>query len=216
MSFHRAIIAALAALFVAGTASVALADCGGCGWAAPPIAYQPVPLYTSGGCGGCGGSFAVTYAPAAAYAPPAFAPAPAPIAPAPIAVDHWDTGGCGWGGCRGIGCGCGRCGCGGSALYAPAPIYVVNQGPEYTGPGVMIPYGTYSPEAGLAAPYDYPYISRPGYRHGYGGYAHRYFRGAGPRYAYGERGYVHPHPYGPTAYGHRYPYPRRPVGVRGW
>ena len=91
-------------------------------------------------------------------------PAP-PIAPAPIAVDHWDTGG--WGGC-----GCGSCGCAGAALYArpvaPAPIYVVNQGPEYTGPGIMVTYRTYSPQAGLAAPYDYPYISRPGYGYGYG------------------------------------------------
>ena len=113
---------------------------------------------------------------AAVYAPPAFAPAPPPIAPAPIAVDHWDTGGwgrCGWGGCGGIGCGCGSCGCGRGLLYgllaAPAPIYVVNQGPEYTGPGIMVPYHTYSPQAGFVAPYDYPYISGSGY-----GYGHRY------------------------------------------
>ena len=152
MSFHRVMMAALAALFVTGTASVALAGCGGCGWSGvAPFANAPAPLYVSGGCGGCG-SLAVTYAPAV-YAPPAFAPAPPPIAPAPIAVDHWDTGGwsgCGWGGCGGIGCGCGSCGCGRGLLYgllaAPAPIYVVNQGPEYTGPGIMVPYHTYSPQ----------------------------------------------------------------------
>ena len=165
MSFYRAMIAALVALFVTGTASVALAGCGGCGWSAvAPFAYPPAPLYVSGGCGGCG-SVAVTFAPPVAYAPPAFAPAPPPIAPAPIAVDHWDTGG--WGGC-----GCGRCGCGRAAEYAvpvaPAPIFVVNQGPEYTGPGIMVPYHTYSPQADLAVLYDYPYISAPGYGHRYG------------------------------------------------
>ncbi len=242
MSFHRAMIAALAALFVTGTASVAMADCGGCGWGGlAPFAYAPAPLYVSGGCGGCG-SLAVTYAPPV-YAPPAFAPAPPPIAPAPIAVVHWDTGGwsgCGWGGCGGIGCGCGSCGCGRGLLYglaaAPGPIYVVNQGPEYTGPGIMVPYRTYSPQAGFVAPYDYPYISGPGgygyghrygHRYGYGrgygygyrhGYAHPDYRGTAPRYASGERGYVHPHHYGygPTRYHHRYGHPHRPVGMRNY
>ena len=107
------------------------------------------------------------------------------------------------GGCGGIGCGCGSCGCGRGLLYglaaAPAPIYVVNQGPEYSGPGIMVPYHTYSPQAGFVAPYDYPYISGRGY-----GYGHRYGYGCAtamririiahrPRFAYGERGYVHPH-----------------------
>jgi len=231
MSFHRVMIAALAALFVTGTASVALAGCVGCGWSGvAPFAYPPAPLYVSGGCGGCG-SLAVTYAPPV-YAPPAFAPAPPPIAPAPIAVDHWDTGGwggCGWGGCGGIGCGCGSCGCGRGLLYgqlaAPAPIYVVNQGPEYSGPGIMVPYHTYSPQQGFVAPYDYPYISGPGYgyghRYGYGyhhGYAHPYYHRTGQRFAYGEHGYVHPHHYGygPTGYGHRYGHPHRPVGMRNY
>jgi hypothetical protein len=242
MSFHRVMIAALAALFVTGTASVATAGCGGCRWGGlAPFAYAPAPLYVSGGCGGCG-SLAVTYAPPV-YAPPAFAPAPPPIAPAPIAVDHWDTGGwsgCGWGGCGGIGCGCGSCGCGRGLLYglaaAPGPIYVVNQGPEYTGPGIMVPYRTYSPQAGFVAPYDYPYISGPGgygyghrygHRYGYGrgygygyrhGYAHPDYRGTAPRYASGERGYVHPHHYGygPTRYHHRYGHPHRPVGMRNY
>lgn len=225
MSFHRAMIAALAALFVTGTASAALAGCDGCGWGGlASFAYAPAPLYVSAGCGGCG-PLAVTYVRPVAYAPPAFAPAPPPVAPAPIAVDHWDTGG--WGGC-----GCGSCGCGASVLYAPAvapaPIYVVNQGPEYSGPGIMVPYKTYAPQANLVAPYDYPYIShRYGYGHrywyghhyGYGrGYAHPYYRGAASRLAYGEHGYVHPHHYGygPTGYGHRYGYPHRPVGMRNY
>lgn len=214
MSFHRIIIAALAAWFVTGTASVASADCGGCGWGSPAFfAYQPAPLYVFGGCGGCG-QLAVTYAPVP-YAPPAFAPAQPPLAPAPIAADHWDTGG--WGGWGG--CGCGRCGCGRSVVYAApalAPIYVVNQGPEYTGPGVVVPYGTYAPQADLAAPGDYPYVSHRGY--GYGvrrPYGHPYYHGAGPHFAYGERGYVHPHHYGPAPYWHRHPYLHRPLGVRG-
>jgi len=46
-------IAALAALFVTGTASVALAGCSGCGWGGlAPFAYAPAPLYVSAGCGG--------------------------------------------------------------------------------------------------------------------------------------------------------------------
>ncbi len=223
MSFHRVMIAALAALFVTGTASVAMASCGGCGWGGlAPFAYAPAPLYVSGGCGGCS-SLAVTYAPPV-YAPPAFAPAPPPIAPAPIAVDHWDTGGwsrCGWGGCGGIGCGCGSCGCGRGLLYgllaAPGPIYVVNQGPEYTGPGIMVPYHTYSPQAGFVAPSDYPYISGRGY--GYG-YRYGYGRGYGMR-PYGLRhAYAHPYDhrtgYGSTPYWHRHPHPHHPVEMRNY
>ena len=133
-----------------------------------------------GGCGGCGGGYAVTVEAPVAYAPPpppvayapppvayapppvAYAPPPVVLAPAPIAVDHWDTGGWGWNG----GCGCG-CGCGRSVVYAVAvqPFYVVNQGPVYSGPGLMIPYGTYSPQVGLAVPGEYPYIGRRWYRH---------------------------------------------------
>jgi len=103
------------------------------------------------------------------------------VAPDPIAVDHWDTngfGGCNFfgvfvGGCSGIGsCGwfsgpgsCGRpasCGvCGRPVGYrpAPSPVYIVNQGPEYSGPGFMILFKTYSPTTGLAAPGQFPYIS---------------------------------------------------------
>jgi hypothetical protein len=64
--------------------------------------------------------------------------------------------------------GCGGCG----GVYAtpaieptpiaPSPIYVVNQGPDYTGPGIMVPYRVYGPGAGYAY------------------YHHRYPRYAGP------------------------------------
>lgn len=131
------------------------------------------------GCGGCGayaviGAEPMAYAPAPmAYMPPPSAYMPAPVTPpvvlgpAPIAVDHWDTGG--WGGC-GCGCGCGR-----SMVYAvvmqPTPFYLVNQGPVYSGPGLMIPYGAYAPQVGLAPPGAYPYIGRRWYRH-HGHWAH--------------------------------------------
>ena len=52
----------------------------------------------------------------------------------------------------------------------------------------MVPYHTYSPQAGFVAPYDYPYISGRGYgyghRYGYGyrhGYAHPYYHRTGLR-----------------------------------
>jgi hypothetical protein len=93
---------------------------------------------------------------------------------------------------------------------APAPIYVVNQGPEYAGPGIMIPYRTWSPAAAYAPAAGYPYV--PGYHHGYGyRYGHRH-HGPGPRFAYRERVYAHPHHY-PVRYWHSYP--QRPLGVRG-
>ena len=84
------------------------------------------------------------------------------VAPAPIWVGPWSGG---WNGqnsvcSRGpwVGCGCYGCVLGGS-WGAPSPFYIVNQGPEYSGPGLMVPYGTYSPATGLAAPRKYPYIS---------------------------------------------------------
>ena len=184
MSFHRAILVASATLFAVGLSSAAFAGCGGCGFAAqavyaPPVYAQPAPI----------------------YAIPAPLPPPAVVAPAPIAVDHWDTGGCGTlGGCGG-GCGFGGCGgfssffgfnscnCARAFGYAPSPLYVVNQGPEYTGPGLMVPYQSYSPGAAFAPAINYPYIgSRYGYR-GPGYFPGRVYRG--PRYAYGARAYVH-------------------------
>ena len=65
-------------------------------------------------------------------------------------------------------------------VVQPVPVYVVNQGPVYSGPGLSDPrYGTwYAPRAVGA----YPYVSgRPGYyghRRAYYGhrYHHRYHR----------------------------------------
>jgi hypothetical protein len=140
----------------------------------------PAPVvYATSGCGGCGASVAY-------------------VQPAPVAT--WGTG----------------CGCGQSVVYAAAPvvepqiaaapIYVVDQGPEYSGPGIMIPYRTWSPA--VAAAVDYPYVSG-GYGsegYGYGGAYHH-----GPRYAYGQRFYGHPHH---MSHGWRYPH-RHPLDVRG-
>jgi hypothetical protein len=115
------------------------------------------------------------------YVRPAVRPAlspmePVAVAPAPIAVDHWDT--YGFGDCRYPGDYFGYCG--GFAAYAPLPpgapipygarrphmayrpgpgVYIVNQGPEYSGPGFMVSFKTYSPTTGLAGPRQFPYIS---------------------------------------------------------
>jgi hypothetical protein len=77
-------------------------------------------------------------------------------------------GGFGGGGCGGGGCG----GCGGCSstfgyhAAVPSPLYVVNQGPAYSGPGLTVPYGTYSPGTNLAAPGAYPYVAGRGYGYG--------------------------------------------------
>ncbi len=195
MLFHRAILVASTTLFAVGLSSAALAGCGGCGFEAPAASAPPV------------------YAqPAPVYAIPAPLPPPAVVAPAPIAVDHWDTGGCGTlGGCGG-GCGFGGCGfnsflgfnscnCARAVGYAPSPLYVVNQGPEYTGPGLMVPFQSYSPGAAFAPAINYPYIgSRYGYR-GPGYFPHAVYRG--PRYAYGAHVYVHPRYYRARPYLYR-------------
>jgi len=219
MTFCRAFLLAFGSLLAtAMTSAAALAGCGGCGWGPAPVAYasppayapeaayapeptyapapayQPAPAYGPVGCGGC------SVAPAMSYAPPQVEPMP--VAPAPIAVDHWDTGG--WGGCGGCG-GCGSCGA--SVAYvpqvAPSPVYVVNQGPEYSGPGFMVPYRTYSPYRDVAAPANYPYVRpwRPRYAHPYIApswrprYVHPYYRA---RYV------AHPHVNGPDPYWHRH------------
>jgi hypothetical protein len=118
------------------------------------------------------------YVPAVEVAPP-----PPPVQFAPSA----------WSG----GCGCGR-----QVVYAApqvevtpvalAPIYVVNQGPEYSGPGIMVPYHTYSPAAAWAPASGYPYVRGRGY-----GYGYRYHR-PGPRYGYREHGYMHAYHRGPA------------------
>jgi hypothetical protein len=105
-------------------------------------------------------------------------------------------GGFGGGGCLGGGCG----GCGGcSATFgyhpvAPSPLYVVNQGPEYSGPGLMVPFGTYSPATNVAAPGAYPYVAGHGY-----GYGPRYPRPYyGSRYTYTGRYWGNPSRYYPN------------------
>lgn len=200
MSLHRASLFAITALFTAGMTSIASAGC--CDWgASAPFAYAPT------GCGGgCG-----TPTAAIIYAQPV-APAPAPVI-----VSTWATG---WG----TGCGCQRAVAYAAPVLAPtpiapAPIYVVNQGPEYAGPGLMVPYRTYSPAAAYAASSAYPYV--PGYGYGYGTpayYPHHVYGRPAPRIAYRERVFAHPRYYAQHYYGPMprwRPYPHRPLGVRG-
>lgn len=208
MSFHRAILVASTTLFAIGLSSAAFSGCGGCGFG-PQAAYAP----------------AVYAQPVPADAIPAPLPPPEAVAPAPIAVDHWDTGGCGALGDCGVGCGafgrpacgdgcrfggCGgfhtflgfnSCDCGRAVGYAPSPLYVVNQGPEYSGAGMMVPYQAYSPGAAFAPAINYPYVG-PGYGYREPGYLpHRVYRD--PRYAYRTRVYVHPRYYRARPYLYR-------------
>lgn len=192
MSRHRVVLVALATIFTAGITSAALACCE---WGGPaPIGYG-----YGYGCGGC--------APVATYAEPVVPPLVTPAV--------------GWGG----GCGCSACGgCG--AVYAtpaleptpiaPAPIYVVNQGPDYTGPGLMVPYRVYGPDAGAAPPAAYSYVAGEAYPARYG--LNPYYAGAGPVIPYRERAYYHrlyPRYAGPVGPYHPYPrYPHRPISAR--
>jgi hypothetical protein len=220
MSFKRSILVAIATMITVGMTQVAFAGC--CDWGGQaPVAYAQT------GCGGCG---------TAAYAPIVYATpvAPQPIAvgcgncgapvtccapsyaayAAPVAQWGGGCGGCGapvgYGGYGGYGGGYSGCGnCGVPAVYTtPAPLYVVNQGPAYEGPGLMVPYHSYAPSAEYApAPATPPYEGGygGGYAGGYGGgYAHpypmhRYY----PHVAYGGGGYYHPHVMGPHYYGGR-------------
>jgi hypothetical protein len=185
MAFHRTIFVAIATLFTVGMTSGAFAGCGmwdGCGgwggWSGS--------VGWGTGCGGCG---VVAYAPVT-YAVPVTTYA-VPLAPAPIEV--------------------GGCNCGGSIGYAapsiaPSPVYVVNQGPEYTGPGVMEPYRTYNPAPEYAPAASYPYISPAGYGPGYGYGWHGYdYRRPGfyARPFYGPRLSYHPRFYGPVRHYYR-------------
>jgi hypothetical protein len=222
MSFKRVNLVALAAFFSIGMTQLASACCGGWGYGAP-VAYAGVGY--GGGCGGCGGPtaaavFAAPVAPTPVVAAAVYAE---PVVAAPIYVNRVVPTGfggpcCGFNGCGNCGYGgdwsggCGSCGggwgggCGGCGVtaYAAPSLYVVNQGPVYAGPGLTVPYQTYSPEASYVPATDYPYV--PGY--GYGGAYPRPYYGAGygyaPRYGYGAR-------YG---YGVRYGYRPR-YGYRG-
>jgi len=179
----RVTFVALATFMTVGSTSAAFACCGA------PV-YAPAPAYYApSGCGGCAPAAPVTYEPAVEVAPPP---------PVQVAVPAWSGG----------------CGCGRPVVYvappvevtpiAPAPIYVVNQGPEYSGPGIMVPYRTYSPAAAYAPASGYPYVGGPGY-----GYRHH---GPWRRYAYREHGYLHAYHHGPAG---RSRYYSRPLNVRG-
>jgi len=161
MSLKRSILVALATMFAAVAAPAAHAQvgygfgpvgygygqagCGGCGTVAyAPIVYAqpiaPAQIYVNSGCGNCG----VPVTPCCA--------APVMQAPAPI-VGGW---GGGWGGCGGCAAPVASC-CGTPGVYtAPAPVYMVDQGPDFTGPGIMEPYRTYAPPAQYAPPPAYP------------------------------------------------------------
>jgi hypothetical protein len=202
MSFQRSILVAIATLITVGMTQVAFAQygCGGCGTAvyAPVIYATPVePQPIAVGCGNCGAPVTCCAPSVAAYA-------------APIAQWGGGCGGCGapvgYGGYGGYGggygggySGCGNCGT--PAVYTtPAPLYVVNQGPAFEGPGLMVPYHSYAPPVEYAPPPAYPPYAG-GYGGGYGGeygggYGHPYYHHA----AYGA-GY--PHMMGPHYYGGR-------------
>lgn len=208
MSFHRVLVVAVATLFSVGMTSIASASC--CGWGySAPVAYAPVAPAGYGGCGACGAPTA-----AAVYAQPV---APAPIMVNPVVPTafggpccSWSgCGNCGWsdwsGGCGSCGVtawnggGCGNCGYGGGCgncgpvAYAAPSVYVVNQGPVYSGAPVMA-YQTYTPETAYVPATDYPYVPGSGYGYGYGTvpayppyYRRPYYA---PRYAY-RRPYIH-------------------------
>jgi hypothetical protein len=155
MSLRRTALCVLAFLSTAGMTSVASAGC--CGWG-----VQAPVAYASAGCGGCGTpTAAVVYAQPVAPTPP------------PVVVRGWDWTPT-WGAAWGTNWGC----CHRTFVYAatpavelmpvaPAPIYVVNQGPDYTGPGIVVPYHTWTPASSYVVPGSYPYLSRGYHRWGY-------------------------------------------------
>jgi hypothetical protein len=225
MSLYRVTLVAVATLFSIGMTSLASACCN---WGySNPVAYTAA---APGGYGCCGGQMAAAvYAQPLAPAPIVAANNVTPFGGPCCGWSGCGNCG-GWsGGCSSCGGGCGGgCGlfgggvgwggggwggggcCGGSwgggccartVGYAlmPAP-YVVNQGPTYSGPGLMQPYATYSPDTAYAPASDYPYV--PGY--GYGPapvsppyYSHLYYR---PHYAVRAPVYGRPVAPGPHYY----------------
>ncbi len=230
MSFQRSILVAIATMITVGMTQVAFAGCcdwggqapiayaqtgcGGCGTAAyAPVIYAtpiaPAPIAVGTGCGNCGAPVTCCAPSVAVYS-------------APVAQWGGGCGGCGgqvgyggygaqvgyggygaqvgYGGYGGgYNGGCGNCGV--PAVYTtPAPLYVVNQGPAFEGPGLMVPYHSYAPSAEYAPPPGYPPYGG-GYGGGYaGGYGAGYGGYARPRLAYGG-GYYRPR--GPGYYGGR-------------
>lgn len=163
MSLHRAALIFATGLFIAGMTSAASAGCCDRG------------LFTSSGyvATGCCG----TPSAAIIYAQPV-APMPPPVQ-VPAVVNTWSNG----------------CGCHDPVVYsapmgvapmpvAPSPIYVTDQGPTFTGPGVMVPYHTWNPEPTYARVTTYP---------PYAGYGYGYEQRPRVRVVYRERFYAHPH-----------------------
>jgi hypothetical protein len=231
MSFHRAVFVALATLFTVGMTSMASACCDW-GYAAP-VAYSEVAPAVYGGCGNCGApTAALVYSQPVAPAPIAVNTCCGSAWGGTSYWGNGGGWGGGWasnwnscGNCGSVswsvGCGnCGAVGWGGggwggggwgggwtpgrcSVGCGASPLYVVNQGPVYSGPGLMQPYATYSPDAAYAPAANYPYV--PG-GYGYGPapvpppyYSHLYYH---PHYAYrapmyGQSRYYGAHNYRP-------------------
>ena len=79
--------------------------------------------------------------------------------------------------------------CCGPAIVAGPQMYIVNQGPFYSGPGSYVTQRNYI-EGDQVAPIGYPYVSAT-YAPGYGFYSGGYRRYAGPQYI--GRPYVYPY-----------------------
>jgi len=201
MSFNRVTLVALATFFTIGMTSLASAGCCNYGGYSGSVVYVPVAPTTYGGCGGgCGAPLApVTYGCGNCGGPTAATIYAQPVAPAPIVVSAPIGGGCGncggWGAGWASSGGCGGCGITPYAVEPSPQLYVVNQGPDYSGPGLTVPYATYSPETAYAPAADYPYV--PGYGYGRPAYPHYYsHRYYGERYAFHAPAYMHPRFYG--------------------
>jgi hypothetical protein len=199
MASYRVVVAGLAAVFTVGMTS--LASAGGWGWGGPGWGSGwggPGGFGGWGGCGHCGAPSA-----AVVYAQPV---APLPPPPPPIV---------------GPGCGCH------SVVFAappiapvpiaPAPIYVVNQGPEFSGPGVTVPFHTWRPTPGYGPG---PHWRGYGWGHRYGYAVHGWQYGAHVGYGYGYHHGARPWGYGAHFAYHRpfggYPYHRSPLWGRGY
>jgi hypothetical protein len=129
------------------------------------------------GCGGCGSYY----------------PQPVPLPqPVPSCGGYYGGGGLFGGFFGGGGYGC-------PVVTQPVPVYVVNQGPVYSGPNIAIAPGPY---VGYGPQEPYPYVS-PGYGGGYygGGYSSGGYYGGG---------YVQPYPRWRVRYSSRYRFQHRP------
>lgn len=133
------------------------------------LAMLPATSALAGGC--CGG--------AVAPAPVLWAqPAPAPTIYAWPSYGGSSCGGCGSYGYRGYGYG------GGHSAWAKQPIYVVNQGPYYSGAGIMVPSLTWSKGAYTGG---YPYVGGDAGWYDGGPYADPMGRRYVRRYGYNEQ-----------------------------